>query len=104
MTERIGGYWVDFGEERDHRRRALSFLAQPEQQEVWCPVISVDDHVIEPMDLFEDQVPARLRESAPRPFYDDQGLPYWLIDDTLYPLRMANSPSGTPCRSGVALR
>ena len=81
-------------------------LPEPAQQKVWCPVISVDDHVLEPLDLFDDRVPGRSRDAVPRPFFDDDGLPYWLIDETLYSLRMANGPMGYPMNqwSGAPLK
>jgi predicted TIM-barrel fold metal-dependent hydrolase len=43
-------------------------------------MISVDDHLIEPPNVWIDRLPARLRERGPRWVADDQG-EAWLVDD-----------------------
>lgn len=55
----------------------LLFLPEPEPRDVWCPVISVDDHAFEPTTLF-GRVPARLRRDAPQAVEVD-GRPAWRI-------------------------
>ncbi|MBN9109381.1 MAG: amidohydrolase [Pseudonocardia sp.] len=57
----------------------LSFLPEPEPRDVWCPVISVDDHAFEPATLF-DRVPAALRDGAPKHVEID-GRPAWQVGD-----------------------
>jgi hypothetical protein len=52
---------------------------------VFCPVVSVDDHVLEPPTVFD-----ALAETATRPraaFRRAEGgrHPYWIIDDTKVP-------------------
>ena len=42
------------------------FLPEPEPAAVKYTVISVDDHLVEPPDMFEGRLPARLQEHAPR--------------------------------------
>jgi len=37
---------------------------EPEPEEVFCPVISVDDHVLEPPTIFEGRLPAGMAERA----------------------------------------
>ena len=57
----------------------LSFLPEPDPRDVWCPVISVDDHAFEPATLF-DRVPAAMRDDVPRQIEVD-GRPAWQIGD-----------------------
>ena len=42
------------------------FLPEPEPRDVKYTVISVDDHLVEPPDMFEGRLPAGLQERAPR--------------------------------------
>jgi hypothetical protein len=41
-------------------------LPDPEPRHIRVPIISVDDHLIEPRDLFEGRLPAHLTDKAPR--------------------------------------
>jgi hypothetical protein len=61
---------------RPTARGRVTFLPEPEPREVWCPLISVDDHLLEPPDLFSARVPAAVRESVPQFGEDDEGVPY----------------------------
>ena len=45
-------------------------------------MISVDDHLIEPPNVWVDRLPARLRERGPRWVADDLG-EAWLVDDSI---------------------
>lgn len=40
------------------------FLPEPEPRAVRATVISVDDHLVEPPDMFEGRLPARLADRA----------------------------------------
>jgi hypothetical protein len=40
------------------------FLPEPEPAVVKYTVISVDDHLVEPRDMFEGRLPAKLQERA----------------------------------------
>ena len=44
-------------------------------------LISVDDHIAEPADMFEAHVPARWREQAPRVVTDEHGFQQWWYGD-----------------------
>jgi predicted TIM-barrel fold metal-dependent hydrolase len=44
-------------------------------------LVSVDDHIAEPADMFERHVPARLRDLAPRVVSDDRGFQQWWYGD-----------------------
>ena len=47
----------------EHR---VTLLPDPEPRPVRVPVISVDDHLIEPPDLFDGRIPAALQDGAPK--------------------------------------
>ena len=40
-------------------------------------IVSVDDHVVEPPDLFERHLPAKYRDVAPRIIHKDDGTDVW---------------------------
>ncbi len=44
-------------------------------------LVSVDDHIAEPPDMFEGHVPERYRDQAPRVVTDDQGFQQWWYGD-----------------------
>jgi predicted TIM-barrel fold metal-dependent hydrolase len=49
-------------------------------------IISVDDHFMEPADLYSGRLPARLADRAPRVVDGDDGLQYWNYDGVLTPV------------------
>ena len=61
-------------------RKDVHFLPEPERQERFRPIISVDDHIVEPPDIFEGRVPARLAERAPRVVQTSSGFDTWLYE------------------------
>jgi hypothetical protein len=48
-------------------------------------LISVDDHILEPPDLWVDRVAAKDRDRAPRMEFDENGLDYWTYDGKKFP-------------------
>lgn len=64
-------------------RPAPKFLPDPEPRERHYPVISVDDHLREPRDMFEGRLPAALQDRAPRRVDTPDGGEGWLFDDRL---------------------
>ena len=60
-------------------------LPDPAPRPITVPVISVDDHLIEPADLFVGRVPAALAERAPRVIENDAGVQYWHFEGRTYP-------------------
>ena len=44
-------------------------------------LISIDDHLIEPPNLFENHVPAQYKSQAPRLVRDDNGKDHWIFED-----------------------
>jgi predicted TIM-barrel fold metal-dependent hydrolase len=56
------------------------FLPEPAPREVRATIISVDDHLVEPPDLFEGRLPAHLQDRAPRVVVDGAGHEVWEFD------------------------
>lgn len=52
-------------------------LPDPEPAIVRYTIISVDDHLVEPPDMFEGRLPSRLQDRAPRVVVDDRGHEVW---------------------------
>jgi predicted TIM-barrel fold metal-dependent hydrolase len=77
-------------------RGRASFLPDPGLQPIFCPFVSVDDHALEPPDLFSARLSRGLIDRAPRLVEDDAGAQYWLIDGTRVPILMANGAMGRP--------
>jgi predicted TIM-barrel fold metal-dependent hydrolase len=46
-------------------------------------IVSVDDHYMEPADLYEGRLPAKLVDRAPRIVEDERGAQWWEYDDAL---------------------
>lgn len=57
-------------------------------------MISVDDHVVEPPGVWQDRVPARYRDVAPRIVRDDQGGEAWLYEDLRMPITGVAAAAG----------
>lgn len=82
-------------EVRKHgRSQTVTYIPEPRPEPLFCPLISVDDHALEPPTLFEGRVPAALADRAPRIEIEDNGLPWWVIEDSRLPIIMANGASG----------
>jgi predicted TIM-barrel fold metal-dependent hydrolase len=59
-------------------------LPDPQPRPVIHTIISADDHLVEPPDVFESRVEQRFRERAPRVVRDDAGLQVWEFDGVQY--------------------
>jgi predicted TIM-barrel fold metal-dependent hydrolase len=53
------------------------FLPEPEPRPVKYTVISVDDHLVEPPDMFEGRLPSGLQDRAPKIVETDRGHEVW---------------------------
>jgi predicted TIM-barrel fold metal-dependent hydrolase len=71
-------------------------LPDPEPRPIRVPVISVDDHLIEPPDLFEGRMPTALAGSAPRVVTLDGDREAWEYEGNLYPNVGLNAVAGRP--------
>src|SRR5262249_55746920 len=58
--------------------------------------ISVDDHVVEPPDLFEGRLPKRYADVAPRVERTDAGDDVWVFDGKVVPNIGLNAVAGRP--------
>lgn len=56
------------------------FLPDPEPREVLNTIISVDDHLVEPPDMFDGRLPAHLQDRAPRIVTTAWGHEVWEFD------------------------
>jgi predicted TIM-barrel fold metal-dependent hydrolase len=56
------------------------FLPEPEPRPVLNTIISVDDHLVEPPDMFEGRLPAALQGQAPRIVTNQWGHEEWEFD------------------------
>ena len=62
---------------KDHAK-TVTFLPEPEPRDRWATIFSVDDHVVEPPDIFEGRFSARFADDAPRVIETDDGGQAWL--------------------------
>lgn len=59
-------------------------------------LISVDDHTVEPPDMFEGRVPARYADEAPKIVEDADGSCFWTYDGAKLPNIGLNAVAGRP--------
>ena len=74
----------------------VTLLPDPPRALRHFPVISADDHLIEPADMFEGRVPARFVDLAPRIVVDDDGSESWLYDGQINPNLGLAAVAGRP--------
>jgi predicted TIM-barrel fold metal-dependent hydrolase len=79
---------------RNGRTPKVTFIAEPSPEPLFCPIISVDDHALEPTTLFEGRLPVRLQDRAPFIRLADNGLPWWQIDGASAPILMCDGAAG----------
>jgi predicted TIM-barrel fold metal-dependent hydrolase len=76
---------VEFLKTAGGQKGTLVRRTDPEPRPVHYPVISVDDHLIEPPDVFVGRLPRRFTETAPRVVRHD-GADWWLFEEQEVPL------------------
>ena len=59
-------------------------------------LVSVDDHVVEPPDMFEGRLPAKYKDKAPKMIRRDDGTDYWFYDGNQIPNVGLNAVVGRP--------
>ena len=74
----------------------MALLPDPAPRERQHVLISVDDHVIEPPDMFDGRLPAALAGRAPRIVETDDGRQLWRYEDRDYPNIGLNAVVGRP--------
>lgn len=80
----------------DVARVQATFLPEPEPELLWCPIISVDDHLVEPLNLFEGRVASRLVDRVPQVTTSADGLPFWDVEGKQLPITNVNASVGRP--------
>jgi predicted TIM-barrel fold metal-dependent hydrolase len=63
----------------------------PEPREVKLPFVSVDDHLVEPPDLYKGRLAQAFADRAPRVVRGDDGNDHWEYDGQLIPFTGANA-------------
>ena len=76
----------------------MSFLPEPTRRHRYFPIISVDDHIVEPPHTFTNRMPARLAERAPQVVRRADGIQMWLYDGVEIPNIGLNAVAGKPPR------
>ena len=70
------------------------FLPEPEPRPVRYTVISVDDHLVEPADMFEGRLAAKFQDRAPRIVETEQGQQVWEFDNDFFTQVGMNAVAG----------
>src|ERR1700732_5056198 len=72
----------------------VGLLPDPEPRTQRYTVISVDDHLVEPPDMFEGRLPARFQDLAPKVVENKLGHQLWEFDGQRYPQGGMNAVAG----------
>ena len=59
-------------------------------------LVSVDDHLIEPPDLFVNHLPAEYQDRAPRLVRNEQGSDVWVFGPVVMETAALNAVAGRP--------
>jgi len=59
-------------------------------------MISVDDHLVEPPDMFENHIPAKYKDRAPKIVRQDDGSDVWIFEGAVIPNIGLNAVAGRP--------
>ena len=62
-------------------------------------LISVDDHIVEPPDMFKNHLPKKYLDEAPRLVHNPDGSDTWQFRDVVIPNVALNAVAGRPRRS-----
>jgi predicted TIM-barrel fold metal-dependent hydrolase len=86
------------GARRQGRQGPVTFIEEPRPEELFCPIISADDHMLEPPTLFEGRLPTRFREAAPSMQLQEDGARWWVIEGEAVPITIVNGGCGRPVK------
>jgi predicted TIM-barrel fold metal-dependent hydrolase len=75
--------------------RTVTLLPDPEPRQVKNLLISTDDHLVEPPEMFEGRVPAKFGDAIPHVVERD-GMEYWLVEGELVMSGGLNAVAGRP--------
>ncbi len=76
------------------RSPTVTLLPDPPKEGVFCPIVSVDDHALEPPSLFSDRLPEKHLSEAP--YWTSGDIPSWVVDGVQVPLTLPNGAVGRP--------
>lgn len=76
-----------------------ALLPDPPAETVRYTVISVDDHLVEPPDMFVDRLPAALQDQAPQLIEDERGHQVWEFDGRRFSQVGLNAVAGRVSQS-----
>ncbi len=85
--------WTASGKDGE---RTVTFLPEPARAVRKYTVISADDHIVEPPDVFEGRLPKKFAERAPRIVEKEDGTETWVYDGTELPNVGFNAVVGRP--------
>lgn len=78
------------------RRERFTLLPDPKPSAVRVPIVSVDDHFVEPPDLFLKHMSARFGDRIPQVRENDNGIQFWHFEDVQEPVRSLITVAGRP--------
>jgi predicted TIM-barrel fold metal-dependent hydrolase len=79
-TKRAADAWHQLGGQGalgERKERTVKLLPDPDPRPRHWPIISVDDHIVEPPHMFEGRLPAKLQDRAPKIVEDPSGNQVW---------------------------
>jgi predicted TIM-barrel fold metal-dependent hydrolase len=82
------------GARQQGRQGSVTFIEEPAPEQLFCPIISADDHMLEPPTLFEGRLPSRLQDAAPSMQVQDDGARWWVIEGEAVPITILNGGCG----------
>jgi len=84
------------GLKKSRERKKVTFLPEPERRDRLYTVISVDDHLVEPADMFEGRLPSKYADLAPKVIELRDGTQRWEYDGRRIPNVGLNASVGRP--------
>ncbi len=91
MSTTTGGWKVGMPKSETH-----GLLPDPEPRPIRYTIISVDDHLVEPPNMFEGRLPSRFQKLAPRVVETEEGHQVWEFDGKIYLQVGLNAVVGRP--------
>jgi predicted TIM-barrel fold metal-dependent hydrolase len=85
-----------FGDQRPRGVAPVTFLPDPEPEPRQFAVVSVDDHLFEPPDLFRRRLGDSFGDAVPRLVRREDRADFWLIDGAEVAITMGNAVAGRP--------
>jgi predicted TIM-barrel fold metal-dependent hydrolase len=80
----------------------IKLLADPSPREINYTLISVDDHLVEPANMFEGRLPAKFAPLAPHIERAEDGTEPWVYDGQVLPQQGSNAVVGQADRREMA--